>query len=131
MRARVHFTPEDDGLSLSWNGTVFVNPPYGRELPKWVHKARTEAEQGSATTVAALVPARTDTAWWHDHVTGHADVFLLRGRLRFGDGKQSAPFPSALCVWGATDKTRAQLKAVFPSASHLPPRPETSLEGPS
>ena len=120
VRARVHFTNEDDGLSLPWSGKVFVNPPYGRELSHWVKKGKSEVEQGSADTVLALVPARTDTAWWHDHVAGQADVFFLRGRLSFGKGGQSAPFPSALCVWGASETAIEGIKEAFPSASHLP-----------
>ena len=101
MRAKVHLTAEDDGLSAPWRGVVFVNPPYGRALARWVAKARREVELGHARTVVALLPARPDTAYWHDHVAGRAAVYFLRGRLRFGDGGQSAPFPSALAVWGA------------------------------
>jgi phage N-6-adenine-methyltransferase len=101
VRARVHLTHEDDGLAVPWHGTVFVNPPYGRTLAAWVAKCRREAEAGRARTVVALLPARPDTAYWHDHVAGRATVYFLRGRLRFGDGGNSAPFPSALAVWGA------------------------------
>ena len=104
MRARVHLTAEDDGLSVAWHGTVFVNPPYGRGLAAWVAKARREVEEGRARTVVALLPARPDTAYWHEHVAGRAVVYFLRGRLRFGDGGQSAPFPSALAVWGASPR---------------------------
>jgi hypothetical protein len=57
----MHFTAEDDGLSLPWHGTVFVNPPYGRQLPAWIAKAHAEVEQGNARLVVALIPARTDT----------------------------------------------------------------------
>lgn len=105
MKAKVHLTDADDGLSLSWNGVVFVNPPYGRTLATWIAKARREVEEGRAKTVVALLPARPDTAYWHDHVVGKATVYFLRGRLRFGDGKQSAPFPSALAIWGASSES--------------------------
>ena len=88
VRARVHFTHEDDGLSLPWHGVVFVNPPYGRTLGLWVAKARREVEEGRARTVVALLPARPDTAYWHEHVAGRAVVYFLRGRLRFSDGEQ-------------------------------------------
>jgi phage N-6-adenine-methyltransferase len=98
VKARVHLTAEDDGLSVAWHGTVFVNPPYGRGLAAWVGKARREVEEGRAKTVVALLPARPDTAYWHEHVAGRAAVYFLRGRLRFGDGGQSAPFPSALAI---------------------------------
>ena len=102
VRARVNFTHEDDGLTLPWHGVVFVNPPYGRTLGLWVAKARQEVEEGRARTVVALLPARPDTAYWHEHVAGRAVVYFLRGRLRFSDGEQAAPFPSALVVYGAT-----------------------------
>jgi transcriptional regulator with XRE-family HTH domain len=124
VKARAHFTVEDDGLSLAWHGIVFVNPPYGRQLPEWIAKARGEVEQGNARIVVALMPARTDTAYWHRHVAGKADVYFLRGRLRFGQSGQSAPFPSAVAVWGADAATIDKLDAVFPDAwksARMPP----------
>ena len=98
---------------MAWHGTVFVNPPYGRGLAAWVAKARREVEEGRAKTVVALLPARPDTAYWHDHVAGRAAVYFLRGRLRFGDGEQGAPFPSALAVWGAGPETLSALDAAL------------------
>jgi phage N-6-adenine-methyltransferase len=92
VKARRHLTAGDDGLSTPWRGVVFVNPPYGRELARWVAKARRKVELGHAKMVVTLLPARPDTAYWHDQVAGRAVVYFLRGRLRFGDGKQSAPF---------------------------------------
>lgn len=93
-----HFTLEDDGLSHDWsNQVVFMNPPYGREISKWMHKAFESAQHGS--TVVCLVPARTDAKWWHDYcMRGGAEIRLLRGRIRFEGGKHSAPFPSAVVV---------------------------------
>ena len=105
-----------NGLSLPWHGTVFVNPPYGRTLGSWVAKAHREVELGHAKTVVALLPARPDTAYWHGHVAGRAVVYFLRGRLRFGAGDQSAPFPSALAVWGAGPETLAALDVALPGA---------------
>jgi hypothetical protein len=102
---------------------VFVNPPYGRDLPQWIGKAAFEVRQGRAGSGGALIPARTDTRWWHDHIAGRAHVVLLRGRLQFGEGGQSAPFPSALAVWGAGDRTLERLREVFPEAWHIPPSP--------
>lgn len=99
-RAAVCYSEKDNGLSKPWFGAVFVNPPYGRGIAKWVKKCRTEYEDGRAETVIALLASRTDTAWWHDHIEGKAMTFFLRGRLKFGDGKNSAPFPSAIVVWG-------------------------------
>src|SRR3954466_16374207 len=113
VRARVHLTPEDDGLSVAWHGIVFINPPYGRGLAAWVAKAHREVEEGRARTVVALLPARPDTAYWHNHVAGHAAVYFLRGRLRFGAGEQGAPFPSALAVWGAGTETLTALDVVL------------------
>ena len=116
VRARVHFTEEDDGLSLPWHGVVFVNPPYGRTLGLWVAKAHHEVQEGRARTVVALLPARPDTAYWHKHVAGRATVYFLRGRLRFSDGEQSAPFPSALVVCGAAPETIPALDRALPDA---------------
>lgn len=103
VKSRVHFTEDDDGLALPWKGVVFVNPPYGRGLALWVEKARREVEERRAKTVVALLPARPDTSYWHEHVAGRAVVYFIRGRLRFSDGGQSAPFPSALAIWGASE----------------------------
>jgi phage N-6-adenine-methyltransferase len=88
-----------DGLSQDWTGEVaFMNPPYGREIKHWIKKARDESAKFRGATVVALVPARTDTAWWHDYVI-HYEVRFVRGRLKFGDGKNPAPFPSAVVIF--------------------------------
>ena len=115
----MHYTPDEDGLSLPWRGTVFVNPPYGRAVSAWTEKARGEVEAARATTVVALLPARTDTKWWHQSVAGIADVFLLRGRLKFGGEAVSAPFPSAVVVWGANTTTCAELIEAMPDAWYI------------
>lgn len=117
--ARVHYTELDDGLTLPWHGTVFMNPPYGRGLPRWTQKARAEVEAARATTVIGLVPARTDTSWWHRDIVGHADVWLLRGRVKFGDGSQGAPFPSALLLWGGNSLLARRITNAFPDAHWL------------
>jgi phage N-6-adenine-methyltransferase len=92
-----HFTKEDDGLSKSWSDeVVFMNPPYGREIGRWMAKAH-KAAMCEGATVVCLVPARTDTSWWHKWAMKH-EIRLLRGRLKFGDSENSAPFPSALVV---------------------------------
>jgi phage N-6-adenine-methyltransferase len=116
VRARLHYTAEDDGLSLPWHGAVFVNPPYGRPLAAWIAKAHHEATSGRARVVVALLPARPDTRYWHEHVAGKATVFFLRGRLRFSGSTQCAPFPSALVLWGASDATLTALAAELPGA---------------
>ena len=91
------YDKKTDGLSREWAGRCWMNPPYGREIGAWVRKARLEAERGAL--VVGLLPARTDTKWWHENVTRHADVCFIAGRLRFGAAKNSAPFPSAVVVW--------------------------------
>lgn len=75
--------------------TIWLNPPYGRQIGKWLQKADLEASHGA--TVVCLVPARTDTAWWHDYCMKH-EYRLIRGRLKFNEGKSDAPFASALIV---------------------------------
>ena len=94
-----YFTIEDDGLNKDWsNDVVFMNPPYGREIKKWIKKAYEESLNGA--TVVCLIPARTDTTYWHDFIFGKAnDIRFLKGRLKFGNSKNSAPFPSAIVVY--------------------------------
>lgn len=90
------FTIEDDGLKQSWeNEIVFCNPPYGRELPKWVEKCYDEAKDNNALVVM-LIPARTDTKYFHKFIykKRNVSVEFLKGRLKFGNEKNSAPFPS-------------------------------------
>mgnify|MGYP001389426560 CR=1 FL=1 len=94
------YTQEDDGLSQDWGGEhVFMNPPYGRAIKDWVKKASEEGSKPN-TKVVALIPSRTDTRYWHDYIFGVAnEVRFVKGRLKFGDGKNSAPFPSAVVIW--------------------------------
>ena len=91
------YTLADDGLSQDWSGdTVFMNPPYGRTIKHWIKKAYDSAQQGA--TVVCLVPARTDTAYWHDYCI-KGEVRFIRGRLKFGGHVHSAPFPSAVVIF--------------------------------
>lgn len=92
-----YFTRQDDGLEQDWPGRVFCNPPYGRTIGEWVRKAW-EASQSSADLVVLLLPARTDTRWWHEYVV-RGEVRFVKGRLRFGDLKAPAPFPSVVVVF--------------------------------
>lgn len=92
-----YFTKEHDGLQQDWQAKrCWMNPPYGREIGKWMEKAYQESQRGAI--VVCLVPARTDTSWWHDYAMQGAITFI-RGRLKFGDSKNSAPFPSAVVVF--------------------------------
>ena len=93
------FTPEQDGLSQNWEGNVWCNPPYGRDVGNWVAKAYESAHSGTETVVVMLLPARTDTKWFHEYIYGKAEVRFVKGRLKFGDGANSAPFPSMVVVF--------------------------------
>ena len=90
-----YFSKKYDGLKQEWHGVCWMNPPYGREISAWMRKANESAKNGA--TVVCLVPARTDTNWWHQYAIQH-EVRFVRGRLKFGDAKNSAPFPSAVVV---------------------------------
>lgn len=89
-------------LKVGGGSIVFCNPPYGRELPKWVKKCYEESLKG--TLVVMLIPARTDTRWFHDYIYGKAEIRFIKGRLRFGNAKQSAPFPSMVVIYGNQNK---------------------------
>lgn len=88
-----------NALSRDWikdsSGAIWLNPPYGRTIKDWLRKANDVANSGGV--VVCLVPARTDTSWWHDYCIHH-EIRFIRGRLKFGGQKNSAPFPSALVV---------------------------------
>jgi site-specific DNA-methyltransferase (adenine-specific) len=97
------FTEAEDGLSKSWEGfKVFVNPPYGRGIDKWIKKAYEESRKDN-TMVVMLIPARPDTKYWHDYVMKADEVYFIRGRLKFGDSENSAPFPSAVVVFDGSN----------------------------
>lgn len=93
-----YYTADDDGLAQDWAGErVFMNPPYGRVIGDWVRKAYEESLKGAL--IVALIPARTDTRYWHDYVMRAKEIRIVKGRLKFGDGRNSAPFPSAVVIW--------------------------------
>lgn len=95
-KAPRYFTKEQDGLAHEWSGTCWMNPPYGETIGLWMAKALDESRHGC--TVVCLVPARTDTAWWHDYAM-RGTITFLRGRLKFGNATNPAPFPSAVVVF--------------------------------
>lgn len=103
-KCKRHFTPEEDGLAQSWGGSrVFCNPPYGRAIADWVRKGYEESKK-PGTLVVMLIPARTDTQYFHEYIFGKAaEIRFLQGRVKFTDeeGTESdpAPFPSAVIVW--------------------------------
>lgn len=93
-----YFDPATDGLRQKWEGVCWMNPPYGTEIKHWVKKAYDESKNGCR--VVALLPARTDTRWFHDFIYGKCtEMRFLKGRLKFNDGAGSAPFPSMIVVW--------------------------------
>ena len=92
-----YFSPMDDGLEQDWTGVCWCNPPYGREIEKWVKKAYISAIEGA--TVVMLLPARTDTRWFHDWIYGKTEIRFIRGRLKFGGAEHDAPFPSMVVVF--------------------------------
>lgn len=91
------FTKVEDGLAQPWDGVVFVNPPYGRVIGKWVCKAYKESQRGAV--VVMLIPSRTSTRWWHDWVMKASELWFVKGRLRFGGASENAPFPSVVVVF--------------------------------
>jgi len=92
-----YFDVEKNGLKQDWDGVCWMNPPYGREISDWVEKAYKSAKE-NGITVVCLLPARVDTRWWHDYCA-KGEVHFLKGRLKFGNAKNSAPFPSAVVVF--------------------------------
>ena len=98
------FTEAENGLSKSWSGfTSFINPPYGRGIDKWIAKAYKETRE-EGTRAVLLIPARTDTKYWHDFVMKADEVYFVKGRLKFGDSENSAPFPSAVVVFDGSNR---------------------------
>ena len=93
------FTADDDGLKQDWSGNiVFCNPPYGRAIKDWVKKSYEESLKTN-TTVVMLIPSRTDTIYFHEFIYGKAEIRFIKGRLKFGDAKNSAPFPSIVVIY--------------------------------
>jgi phage N-6-adenine-methyltransferase len=101
------YTKADDGLRQVWSGVCWMNPPYGRTIGEWMGKAFEQAAGGA--TVVCLVPARTDTRWWHRWAL-RGEIRFVKGRIRFVGAKSNAPFPSAIVIFR-------------PSSQHLTPNP--------
>ena len=99
------FTVDDDGLKQDWSGNVvFCNPPYGRAIKNWVKKSYEESLKNN-TTVVMLIPSRTDTIYFHEFIYGKAEIRFIKGRLKFGDAKNSAPFPSIVVIYRNNEVT--------------------------
>lgn len=94
------FTKEDDGLSKDWYGNVWCNPPYGLGIRDWMKKAWNEIEADNAKLVCFLVPARTDTKWFHEIAMEHAnEIVFIKGRIRFENSPYGSTFPSMLVLF--------------------------------
>ena len=94
-----YFTKEENGLLQDWSGyKVFCNPPYGRTIAAWVEKAYMECQKEN-TLVVMLLPARTDTRWFHEFIYHKFEIRFIKGRLKFGSCKNSAPFPSMIVIF--------------------------------
>lgn len=103
------YSLDENALIQEWNGTCFMNPPYGRAIGQWVKKAYESAQKGA--TVVCLLPARTDTAWFHSYCMKSSDVRFCRGRLHFSESKNSAPFPSCIVVFSPESLVGNRLKS--------------------
>lgn len=98
---------EVDGLTSEWGDSNYVNPPYGRELPKFIAKGYEEWQKGK--TVVFLIPSRTDTRWWHDYCMKADEIRFIKGRLKFDDQPNPAPFPSAIVIFKSNKVEEAEL----------------------
>ncbi|WP_258088392.1 phage N-6-adenine-methyltransferase [Weissella fangxianensis] len=98
-----YFTERDDALIQKWDGNVFMNPPYGRSINKFIEKAYKEHLRDPNRFIVMLIPSRTDTTYWHEFIQNKSIVKFLKGRLKFelnGKAMDAAPFPSAIVVYG-------------------------------
>lgn len=99
-KCKKYYTEEQDGLKQDWSGeSVFCNPPYGKEVKRWVEKCFTEVYAGNCKCAVMLLNARTDTKWFHQYIYRKAEVRFVKGRLKFGDAKTPAPFPSMVVIF--------------------------------
>ena len=102
-KCKLHYTLIDNGLEQDWRGqNVFCNPPYGKQIGAWVEKCYRESLKPK-TLVVMLIPARTDTMWFHRFIYYRAEIRFVRGRLKFGGSVNPAPFPSMIVIFRPTD----------------------------
>ena len=111
-----------DGLNEEWYiydyktdqeilGRVFCNPPYGREITKWIKKGYEEFIKGNCELIVFLIPSRTDTKWWHEYIMKATEIRFVKGRIKF-NGKSPAPFPSAVIIYNSSTKHNNKLEKV-------------------
>lgn len=104
-KCKKYFTEKEDALIQDWNGVCYMNPPYGRKIGKWLEKAYKQSLKGNI--IVCLIPSRTCTKYWHDYVMKSSEIRFIKGRLKFGDCKENAPFPSCIVIF---DKNKQVLK---------------------
>ena len=112
-KCQKYYTMSDNGLTQDWgNETVFCNPPYGRSAINWIKKCYHHSIKRGGGTAVMLIPARTDTKAFHEYIYGKAEVRFIKGRLKFGNAKYNAPFPSMIVIYrqGAANETKRQLE---------------------
>jgi phage N-6-adenine-methyltransferase len=96
-KCKLFYSKKEDGLKREWRVRCWMNPPYGRVIGEWVKKAYESSQKGAL--VVALLPARTDTKWFHEYIYNKAEIRFIKGRLKFSGSKNSAPFPSMVVIW--------------------------------
>jgi hypothetical protein len=126
VKCRAYFTEADDGLRQAWHGAVYCNPPY-EALPEWTAKMLKEFQSGRVHKLIGLVPAYLGTQAWRRIRSSGAAIFVLDSRLKFGGRSNTARFPSAIPVWGATDLELNRLAAALPANHRLLFEPQTGL----
>lgn len=92
--------PQFDGLNVEWGLRNFVNPPYGKVIVQWLAKAKEEESKGKLSVF--LLPSRTDTRWFHEYALKANEIRFVKGRLKFDEHQNSAPFPSIVLVFKPT-----------------------------
>lgn len=98
-KCKNYFTPDINGLDQKWIGNVWCNPPYGKTISSWIEKAYNSVNNGDCNFVVMLLPARTDTRYFHTYIYNKQEIRFIKGRLKFGDSKTAAPFPSMVVIF--------------------------------
>lgn len=106
LKTERFFTEKDNSLTKEWHGQVWLNPPYSN-IADWVKKAFTEFKRDNNRNIVMLIPARTDTKYFHRYIAPYAEVRFIKGRLKFND-KGSAPFPSIVVIYGGKPNIKTQ-----------------------
>lgn len=105
----IYYTEENDGFKYEWKETCWCNPPYGRHQIDWIRRASEQVDK-YGNTIVVLIPARPDTKVWHDIIFKNSSyICFIKGRLKFGNSKDSAPFPSALVIFGGANKEQLNI----------------------